>query len=494
MNRKGTISFLITTLAVLGCGDTVEQQTSITTGSGGTTSSGTTSSSTTSSGATGGFGGGGSACVPDPKAPGWCEGSPQWYEPGPDHDVTGEYVALDGEGNPILAAAVRDKSLFSGDILVTKLDPQGHVIWSKLFGAERDQRPNGVAVDATGNIVLTGMYNGTLAFGATVLTGDDVNGDGKSAFVAKLDPSGNPLWARKVAGTSSMFPVLPTGIAVDGSGRVITGGTVQGALQTDGLSLSGWGTYLLSLDASGQVAWGKIFDGNPEDAFGARLAANDAGVIGFAHASALDLDFGGGPVSGMAIAAFDASGQLLWSRGVPETHISGSVLSGIAVAESGEVTLGGNLINNKLDLDGPLGSDAGHSGFAFRLGADGTTVWKQAYPDTASGTSSLNGLALLPGGDVMIAGSFDGTTSFGGGPLASAGGRDVFVARLDAAGHHVTSKRFGDAETQSVSAAAGSPKAFALVGHFAGTIDFGAGPITAPPGMPESVYVAVLAP
>ena len=47
--------------------------------------------------------------------------------------------------------------------------------------------------------------------------------------------------------------------------------------------------------------------------------------------------------------------------------------------------------------------------------------------------------AALPPGD------HDRTMTFGGATLTSLGGADIFVAKYDAAGNHLWSKRFGDA-------------------------------------------------
>ena len=67
----------------------------------------------------------------------------------------------------------------------------------------------------------------------------------------------------------------------------------------------------------------------------------------------------------------------------------------------------------------------------------------------------------------------------GGGLLTSAGGDDVFVAKLDADGQHLFSKRFGDgAGQQAFRAAAAGPGDALIFGRFAGNIDFGSGPIT----------------
>jgi hypothetical protein len=82
---------------------------------------------------------------------------------------------------------------------------------------------------------------------------------------------------------------------------------------------------------------------------------------------------------------------------------------------------------------------------------------------------------------VYVTGYFSNTMSFGAGPqLTSAGGTDVFVAKLDATGTHVWSKRFGSdrndvAHDLVVDQSNGS---VAFTGFFQNTIDFGGGVLT----------------
>jgi hypothetical protein len=84
-------------------------------------------------------------------------------------------------------------------------------------------------------------------------------------------------------------------------------------------------------------------------------------------------------------------------------------------------------------------------------------------------------------GNVLVTGAFSGTTDLGGGPLTSAGGRDIFVAKLDTEGGHVWSARFGDAAANQEGQAIGADAAgnILISGVFDGQVDFGTGPLSA---------------
>jgi len=71
-----------------------------------------------------------------------------------------------------------------------------------------------------------------------------------------------------------------------------------------------------------------------------------------------------------------------------------------------------------------------------------------------------------------------GTMDFGGGSLSNVGSTDVFVAGLNPNGDHLFSASYGDSGTDyGVGIAVGPSGAMALAGSFNDTIDFGGGPI-----------------
>ena len=68
-------------------------------------------------------------------------------------------------------------------------------------------------------------------------------------------------------------------------------------------------------------------------------------------------------------------------------------------------------------------------------------LFSQRFGDTES--DSGRAIAVDGARNVLVTGEFRGTVDFGGGPLSSAGDRDIFLAKYDAAGAHLWSQRFG---------------------------------------------------
>jgi len=125
---------------------------------------------------------------------------------------------------------------------------------------------------------------------------------------------------------------------------------------------------------------------------------------------------------------------------------------------------------------GPLACVGASDGFIAKLDRYGNHIWSRRFGDEES--QIANALAVDGPGDIVLAGSFSGTVDFGGGPLVAAGSPDAYIVKLDASGNHLWSKRFGDGDNQSSGEVAfdGSGNIF-MTGVFGGTIDFGGGPL-----------------
>jgi hypothetical protein len=100
----------------------------------------------------------------------------------------------------------------------------------------------------------------------------------------------------------------------------------------------------------------------------------------------------------------------------------------------------------------------------------------------------LHALArTLPNGEVLLAGTFRETITLGDQTLVSAGGTDLFVARI---GDGITVATYGDAEDQELlELATNGAGGFAIAGRFRGTLDLGTGTLVAT-GTTSSMFVA----
>jgi hypothetical protein len=105
-------------------------------------------------------------------------------------------------------------------LFVAKYDPAGKLLWAKK-DAEGSTDPNGIAVDSSGNIYITGDFFRTVAFGSQILT----QIEGCDMFLAKYDAGGNSLWTRPAGGPPKRIGWT---VAVDSRGDPYVAGLIFG--------------------------------------------------------------------------------------------------------------------------------------------------------------------------------------------------------------------------------------------------------------------------
>jgi hypothetical protein len=88
------------------------------------------------------------------------------------------------------------------DIFVMLLSPSGALEWALSFGSFDDDNGNGVAVDAAGNVLVTGGFSNFFDFDPGPGTAFECSNGGQDAFVLKLDADGNYLWSIAYGDTS----------------------------------------------------------------------------------------------------------------------------------------------------------------------------------------------------------------------------------------------------------------------------------------------------
>ena len=108
-----------------------------------------------------------------------------------------------------------------------------------------------------------------------------------------------------------------------------------------------------------------------------------------------------------------------------------------------------------------------------------------------TGTDYGRGTAVDGSGNVYVTGNFEGTVDFGGGDVTSAGDKDVYVSKYNAAGVHQWTNTFGSHPSEYGYGVAvdGSGNVYTS-GYFSGTVNFGAGNVTSAGG--SDVFVTKL--
>ena len=359
-------------------------------------------------------------------------------------------------------------------------------LWSQRFGDSNSQFIESVAVDPSGNVLVTGWFMGTVDFGGGPL----VSAGSEDVFIAKFTPGGAHLWSKRFGNNSAQRGAQ---VSTDPAGNIIAAGFFDGTVNFGGSTLTSAGQYdafVAEFTPAGAHVWSKRF-GDADWQYALTIAADPLGnvVVGGFFDGVMDL--GGGPLTSAGhydafAAGFTSGGAHLWSHSFGDTLEQRA--DGVATDASGNVVITGSFQGTVDFGGGPMTSagafDVFFDIFVAKFNSSGAHVWSKRFGD---GTASQVGrtTAVDVSGNVVLAGLLRGSVDFGGGPITSGGADDIFLAKLNSGGSHVWSKAFGGANTQNAfSVAVGHSSGYvALTGYFLETVDFGGGPLTAPAGM-----------
>jgi hypothetical protein len=328
-------------------------------------------------------------------------------------------------------------------------------LWSKWYQGSGDDVGKSVALDGVGNVMVAGHYQGVVDFGTGSMTSytPPASGPTIDAFVAKYSPLGVAVWSRGFGGDNTDSA---ESVAADSSGNVVVTG-YQSSTSADygGGLLSSHGSrdiFVAKYSSSGGYVWAKMIGGTGLDG-GSGVATDSAGnvcVTGYFSTSTAGVDFGGG-------ALFSAGSQDVFlvkynSAGAFQwSKRFGSTGSdtgnAVAVDSAGNVVIFGNFIGTIDFGGGPLTSAGGQDIFVAKFSPSGGYIWSKRFGGT--GLDNARGLAVDGSGNVVLTGDFVNTINFGGSDLTSASTEsDVYLAKLSGAdGSHIWSKRFGSSTT-----------------------------------------------
>ena len=338
-------------------------------------------------------------------------------------------------------------NLEGGDIFISKLDEEGNFIWAKKVGGNNGflDYANSIITDEYGNIYITGFF----AFFADFDPNEGLSylyGSGQSdAFVLKLDSEGNFVWAKKIGGSSHDQGVS---ISTDSSGNVYTTGYFTGTVDfnpgSDVFSLTSAGdrdAFILKLDSDGNFVW-----------------AHRMGGIGNDDPVSIDLDnYGNIYVTGRAddvpssYFGFDENNFNLLSDSTNQnlTYILKLDNNGDFVWFKATDLIASWLLNVTIDGVGNLYlSDLFFS--ILKIDSFGNYLWTKNI-ETFSAELDDNrptSMACDTDNNLYVTGYFQGSVDFNPSEevfeLTSAGGKDVFIMKLDSNGNFVWAKKNGE--------------------------------------------------
>jgi hypothetical protein len=296
------------------------------------------------------------------------------------------------------------------DYFLAKYDSSGNQLWLVQDGTTANDYVNGLAVDASGNVVVVGRTYGGLHGNTNQET---TTGD---LFVSKYNTSGTRIWTTQLGTTSED---VAYGAALDGSGNVYATGFTAGNI--GGTNVGGNDFLLIKLDSLGVQLWAAQVGTTTADegydvevdSSGNVYAIGESGTAGFDGIAGLGSDDG-------FVIKYDSGGNKLWSRLFGTAALETS--RGLVLDANQNVYVAGTSSGN---LDGNAQTGGGDAAL-LKYDSSGTKLWSRLVG--SSNAETVRGVALNSRGDVFVAA--DANAGFGGN--ATAGSRDLVLFRFDA--------------------------------------------------------------
>ncbi len=298
-------------------------------------------------------------------------------------DDWGLSVAVDGTGNAIVTGFSRGSGTTGNDIYTAKYAAaDGALLWEKRYDGtgHYDDLANSVAVDAAGNVAIVGVSKGVGSM------------DYYTAKYAAAD--GALLWEKRYEGPGTRDD-LAYSVAMDSAGNVVVTG---GSSNTNNANFSNNDFYTAKYAAAnGALLWEKRYNGPANQADVATSVAVDGSgnvvVTGYSYNSSSE------DIYTAKYAA--ATGALVWEKrynGAVDGRDRGA---SIAVDAAGNVAITGESFNGRaIDMY-----------TAKYAAADGALLWEKRYAegDNGNGDNGARSVKMDAAGNVVVAGqSYNG--------------------------------------------------------------------------------------
>jgi hypothetical protein len=285
--------------------------------------------------------------------------------PNNEYIVAGEFENVITIGNTTLTSQGMQ------DIFIAKVNGNGNVLWASSAGGSGQDEINSLHVTSTGDIYITGAFEGAAGFGPAAVT----SAGGKDIFVSRINSNGTYFWTSRAGGP---MDDIGRGVAVNISNEVLVTGYYQGTAQFGPNQFTS--------------------NNNSRDIF--------ASFFGSSGQFLFTISSGGPENDGAYEATADAAGDF---------YVTGNF--------KGTVPFPVGILNSQGDDDV----------FVYKIDPSGTFLWAQSAG--GPGKDKAYSISVDNASNLFVAGSFEGTADFDGQTVTSAGGEDIFMAAYTGSGN-----------------------------------------------------------
>lgn len=344
------------------------------------------------------------------------------------------------------------------DGIVTALSPTtGTIQWIKQFGGGSAESVVDTAIDAAGNIYITGFFSGAGATnGLDADPGSNVYtlsvpspSANKDIFIIKLNPAGDFVWAKQLSSPSGTADDEVYSIKLDSAGNIILAGGYKyldfdpgpGTVEMITQSQFSMYSFILKLTSNGDFIWVKTLPSLYSRIHSIALDSSDNIYAVGRYSGTIDLN-PDPTVSDIKtclgtfnafVAKYSPNGNYVWGA-----SYGGSLADSPnkIILKDNNIFVGG-YFGGTVDLDPSSGVNSytyagGVHAYISKFTTDGNYITSMVIPGTATNTDTITDMMMDENNNIYVSGSFENIITLGGNNYASYSIiEDAFYLKLD---------------------------------------------------------------
>ncbi|HSH67638.1 MAG TPA: SBBP repeat-containing protein, partial [Bacteroidia bacterium] len=330
--------------------------------------------------------------------------------------------------------------------------------WAKRIASTGDDFSQVVCTDVDGNVYVAGGFEGpTMALDSITLT-NAVLGT-RDLFIAKYNPAGKIIWAKRAGGISGEF-LTSMHIAINGE-ILITGHFESPTITFGSTTLTNAGKsdiFVAKYDSNGNVLWAKGYGGTGNDKGESVSTDNSGNVLLTGYYGGKSIAFDSTTLLSndttycdIFITKCDPFGNVVWAqRGSGTLYDFGK---GIAADSDGNIFVTGYFTSKTIAFGNITLANTDALGtysnsFVLKYDATGNLLWAKSAGGKASKEGQL--IEIDKDGNTILAGSFGtGTIALDTITLENSGSNnDIFIVKYNTSGNAIWAKRAGGSSSE----------------------------------------------
>lgn len=342
-------------------------------------------------------------------------------------------ITGDPEGNLYLTGIFTDTAWFENesivakgtDIFVLKLSPAGKVVWIHSMETLGSAIPQSIAVTDQGGVYVGGLFSGKYSKNVNRTLGQT---DG---FVTKLTWQGENSWTKVLGGPGFDEVNL---VKTDPWGRVVASGVFDNTFYVEDQQLVGFSSksaFVIRMEATGNVLWSKGFSGIDSQVLVADATSDLNGNVYLTGKFSGESLFGDHTLISKGqcdifVCSITPKGHVEWISSMGGTDVDEAV----SISYDGNKSLYVGGLFNKVVEYGRKSEQADYDNQVFIGRWDTRGNLDEMRKQDFNSTFHCAGHMLNNKGEMWVCGSFTEKTSFGKLNFVSAGEEDMFITSI----------------------------------------------------------------